>query len=521
MMEHPMEEKKAVEQHNAAAPEGLAERGDVLEISSRLDPFGNALVPTPTSDPMDPLNWSKWHKYTCVAIVCYAYFLFTYLTTAPIPSFALLQEQFDATYTEVNWSFAIPSLGLALGPLCCSALADIYGRRIVMIGGCIIAVVASGCTSLHGISKSGYMAARFFQGFGASPAATVGLSIINDVSWEHERGFRIGLWVMAIDLGGLFGAFFGGFIATVDQYWIAYQVTILFAALLVMECIFLPETLYPRGHIVSSASSSSSSSSIDLPRTKMLSMLPNFRKIPGINHPKPWDTLVRFVRIWSYPTVVISTMAFTYFQYWWLLSILTMEPAAYASYKLQVQGLFFTGLIVGTVVAEIAVSGRLSDWIMAQTAKRNGGVRVPEARLWLGYPGAVLCSLGLLIWGLSIDRTWHWMTGQIGFFLFGAGLQIGNTALSNYIVDSYYDHSMDIIVFYSVLINLSAFIEPWFINIWVESSGYTWSFAAQAIICTFGIVPTYMVLQFFGAKWRKPMYLGGGPASAATEKTTS
>lgn len=49
------------------------------------------------------------------------------------------------------------------------------------------------------------MAARFFQGFAVSPAATVGLSIINDVSWEYERGFRVGLWVLAIDLGAVFG----------------------------------------------------------------------------------------------------------------------------------------------------------------------------------------------------------------------------------------------------------------------------------------------------------------------------
>ena len=74
-----------------------------------------------------------------------------------------------------------------------------------MIAGTVIAIIASGCTSIRGISLGGYMAARFFQGIGSSPAATVGLSIINDISFEHERGFRIGLWVMAIDLGLLFG----------------------------------------------------------------------------------------------------------------------------------------------------------------------------------------------------------------------------------------------------------------------------------------------------------------------------
>jgi hypothetical protein len=29
----------------------------------------------------------------------------------------------------------------------------------------------------------------------------------------------------------------------------------------------------------------------------------------------------------------------------------------------------------------------------------------------------------------------------------------------------------------------------------------------QAIICTFGVIPTYVILQKFGPKWRKPMTL--------------
>jgi len=181
-----------------------------------LDPLGKELFPTPTIDPLDPLNWPKWRKYICIAIVMYMYFLFTYLvpllpsdlryiTTTTVPSFILLQDQFQATYTQINWTLAIPALGLATGPLFWSSFADIYGRRLIMILGSSFALIASGCTGLKNISYGGSMAARFFQGFAVSPAATVGLSIINDLSWEHERGFRVGLWVLAIDLGAVFG----------------------------------------------------------------------------------------------------------------------------------------------------------------------------------------------------------------------------------------------------------------------------------------------------------------------------
>jgi hypothetical protein len=56
---------------------------------------------------------------------------------------------------------------------------------------------------------------------------------------------------------------------------------------------------------------------------------------------------------------------------------------------------------------------------------------------------------------------------------------------------------------------MSAFIIPWFIFPWVESSGYTLTFAAQAMICTFGLIPVYLLLTRFGPHLRasRPMYV--------------
>jgi len=93
--------------------------------------------------------------------------------------------------------------------------------------------------------------------------------------------------------------------------------------------------------------------------------------------------------MFGYPTVVISTLALVFFQYWWILSPLSMEPAAYVDYKLQIQGLFFLGLILGTIFAELLFSGRQSDWLVVRLARRNGGVKNPEIRLWLDI--RVLC----------------------------------------------------------------------------------------------------------------------------------
>lgn len=42
---------------------------------------GLAVFPNPTSDPLDPLNWSSVRKHSILAVVCLKYFLFTYITT--------------------------------------------------------------------------------------------------------------------------------------------------------------------------------------------------------------------------------------------------------------------------------------------------------------------------------------------------------------------------------------------------------------------------------------------------------
>jgi MFS family permease len=93
-----------------------------------------------------------------------------------VPSFAEIQDQFNISYSQVNWTVAIPALGLAVGPLFWSSLSDIYGRRSIFIVGTIISLVSTIGVAVAD-TYGGYMAGRFFQGFGVSPASTVGMAV--------------------------------------------------------------------------------------------------------------------------------------------------------------------------------------------------------------------------------------------------------------------------------------------------------------------------------------------------------
>jgi len=292
------------------------------------------------------------------------------------------------------------------------------------------------------------MAARFVQGFGVSPAATVGMATIGDMFFEHERGQKLGLWVLAIDAGLLVGPIIGGFMDLVSAAWIQWLTALMFALLLVLELCFMSETLYPRNYMlqrmpivggadVTDAKEISSekvdAGTVDLKRTSKLFFL-NFKPVPGMRHPKHWDSFTRFVLTFKYPIVVVGVLTYCFAWYWWILSIITMLPAAYAQYTPQIQGLLFLGLLLGTLFSEIFCSGRLSDYIVLKLARKNDGIRVPEMRLWLAYPAALLSSskpkyplvmrqlakcpaVGLIIWGISVDKGYHWIAGQIAFFL--------------------------------------------------------------------------------------------------------
>lgn len=79
---------------------------------------------------------------------------------------------------------------------------------------------------------------------------------------------------------------------------------------------------------------------------------------------------------------------------------------------------------------------------------------------------------------------------------------MGNTAVSAYIIDCYPAHAMSVVIFYSVLLNLSAFVNPFFIAPWVENVGFTWTFATQGLVTLGVMVPVTAGLMRWGGRWR-------------------
>lgn len=135
---------------------------------------------------------------------------------------------------------------------------------------------------------------------------------------------------------------------------------------------------------------------------------------------------------------------------------------------------------MGTLTGELCLSGRLSDRVVTKLAAQSG-LRLPEYRLFLYWPAAFATTLGLIIFGCSVQYGWHWVVGQVALAIFALGVQIGNTTTVAYAIDSYPHLVMEGTAFYSFHLNLSAFASPFFIVPWVEKNGWALSFVSPLV----------------------------------------
>ena len=80
---------------------------------------------------------------------------------------------------------------------------------------------------------------------------------------------------------------------------------------------------------------------------------------------------------------------------------------------------------------------------------------------------------------------------------------MGNTAICSYVVDAYPEQTMATMTFYAVMLNMSAFVDPFFIVPWVDNVGWTWTFAGHAIITVVFCIPVIAGLHKYGPALRK------------------
>ncbi|KAI8671278.1 MFS domain-containing protein [Fusarium keratoplasticum] len=493
----------------------------------------NALIfiPTPSSDPNDPLNWSPWRKYYTAGLVCLAMTMSNFLAAGP--SIAIVQTALsffpDAVVNDTLTSSAIPkiayfftatSLLLGVGCFFWVPIANKYGRRPVYLASYSV-YFAVAVALIFIKSYGGFLAGRILMGFGAGAAETIAPITIADIFFLHERGAIMSFYNCALSVGVALGMVVSGLI-TIDYEWrTIYQVgCALVGFVLVLIFFSFPETAYNRQY----DQSDGSITGVEIEKKDCLGLDPANAGRPasvseqkkrggtilGISHrsltnesllkmflrpfgliilpPVLWAALIQAVTIGF--LVAVSSNVDTAFE----------GTYDFDSYQV---GLCFIAAIIGSLVG-IPAGGHLGDLVADYFTKRNGGIREPEMRLPVMALSLVTTPLSLTLYGVGIHHQLHWIVPTIGLGLLNFSVTQASCVCLVYVIDAYRPVAGEVSLAVLGFKALFGFFLSFYTNPWINNSGYQIAYGTMA-----GIAAAILILWI-------PLYIWGKRIRYAT-----
>lgn len=164
-------------------------------------------------------------------------------------------------------------------------------------------------------------------------------------------------------------------------------------------------------------------------------------------------------------------------------------------------GLHYIALAIGYTIAT-QVGAPITDRIWAHLKKKGGGTTVPEYRVPLMVPGALLILIGLFWFGWAAESRAFWLVTDIGVGIFGCGTILMTQAMQAYVLDSCPTYIASATAASQLLRGFAAFAFPIFAPAMYASLGYGWGNSLLAFFFVGIGIPAPLLLWKFGAKLR-------------------
>ncbi|KAJ9605984.1 hypothetical protein H2200_009833 [Cladophialophora chaetospira] len=451
------------------------------------------LVPQPSNDPRDPLNWSPLRKGLFLAILS---------ATALLPEFcsatgaaALFPQSiaWGITPDHVNHSQAGNVFMLGPGSVAAVTLSSYFGRAPVLFWFLIMASVTAGWAAGAGSFES-FMAARILNGFFASVASGGGLMYINDLFFFHERARKINILFAPLLFAPMAGPLFAFFELTSQPwrvpFWICFA---MIGSCLMAVVLFLDETYYDRRIPIGEQPERKS-------RILRLIGTEQFRSRHLRN--SFGGSLLRPLKVLAKPTTILSTL-YNMLTFSWVVGIVNtlgifLTPEYH--FGLKQLGFFFFSPVVGTLAGAI-VGHWLHDKVARRYIQRHDGHFEPEARLTAIWMATPLLVVGLVLLGFALEDKYHYMVVAVSWGLFSAGIMILTVALNAYNLDCYPEASGEVSAWLIVGRTLGGFIISYEQIPWAAKDGAKTTFTIQAALCVVGML-LMIGVQHFGKRMR-------------------
>ncbi|KPM44156.1 hypothetical protein AK830_g2360 [Neonectria ditissima] len=450
------------------------------------DKSHRVLVPQPSNDPHDPLNWTKTWKLSALIAVSTMSFTQGFAPLALGPMFGYLMEDYNRSLTDVIQFTGVTILVLGFSNFIWVPISTSFGRRPVLILSQIVCL-ASHIWRAKASTYKEFMGAAILSGIGAGPGETIQPSIIADIFFLHDRGkWNTMYWVIytgALIVAPIIAGAMADHSGWPSFWWLNAAMT---AASLVVIILGFPETKFSRIEAsegqVAPTETSSKGFQVQHQEGSLGEKTPhhfnvNPERDPCLGKGTPSRQQWRAFQATSSP---LRSIMLDLWIPWKLFSFPIVLFASFVTqvfsappYSLSSQSIGFTNfsLFVGALIG-LATAGPLSDWVSARATARNNGIREPEMRLPAMIPYVLVMAFGHIITAIGYQRQWPWpVIVVLGYSC--AGIQVAGlpSISSTYAVDSYKPVAGSLFVAITVNKNLWGYGMGRFITPWTEADG--------------------------------------------------
>lgn len=168
-----------------------------------------------------------------------------FATDMYLPAFGQLVDHFqtDATHIETTVSFFF--LGLAVGQVLYGPLIDRFGRKIPMLAGIAVFLLATlGCLFTTDIDT--FIVMRLLQAVGGCCGMIIGRAIVSDLFAQHEMARVMSSLMIVMSLAPICAPLIGGWLVTNFNWLSVFIALLVLGSICGLAVLFgLPETKSP------------------------------------------------------------------------------------------------------------------------------------------------------------------------------------------------------------------------------------------------------------------------------------
>ncbi|KFZ03078.1 hypothetical protein V502_11256 [Pseudogymnoascus sp. VKM F-4520 (FW-2644)] len=447
------------------------------------------LIPQPSDNAEDPLNWCMARKIIIFACISFAGFAGQMSPNSNQLTFVLQVPNYvNRTQADMLNTVAAALAGWMLGPFILVPLAALVGRSSVifwsLLGTLAGQVWAAKMTGPNNFIP--FAISRALCGvFGVIPAI-LGTGYIMDLFFLHQRGKAFAVFEVLIIFAVVGGGTLGGFIAEYGPWSQVFWWTVgPVGAAAIAVFLFVEDTTFNR--------SPNAVQRPPLSKTWFANRAATF--FPGVktqagSHSKRAAVFRRFIvplQITITPiTLLIGTFVFVALGLPIMqastLAIYLMPPISAGGYGFSALQLAFFTMTAWAGIITAQLYGYLSnDRIPLAVARRVSGIWRPEYRLANTLLPGFLLPIGLAIYGVGLQLHLHYMVLALASFLIWFAALLALPVCYNYIVECFVQTPVEASVALNSYRIAFGLMSVFIITQWQSAVGVGWMWGMGAL----------------------------------------